>query len=231
MLNFEIAMFTMKYACALIGIILTLATAGRSGVDLTRVTGLARAGVFQQGEEERKAEILSPAGGSALQGVVAITGTTDLDGFRAAEIAFAYQSDPTETWFLIQQMTQPVKEGSLASWDTTTITDGNYRLRLQVFLQGGEVLVMVVNGLRVRNYTLIETSTPEVGARLETPTSTASPLPDFQVTPRSPTPAPTNPAELSPGDLRRSVLGGSLGVLAALALGGLYIGGRRIMRR
>lgn len=215
-------MFGMKPAGALLNILLALLVIGQGF--------LFSAGERWQ-EDEPKVEILSPGGGTALQGVVAITGTTDMAGFRSAEISFAYQSDPTRTWFIIQQMTRPVKEGSLASWDTTTITDGDYRLRLQVILEGGEVQEFVVGGLRVRNYTRIETSTPEAGSRLETPTLTASPLPDFQVTPRSPTPAPTNPAELSAVDLQKSVLGGAVGVLAALALGALYIGGRRVFRR
>lgn len=230
MLNFEIAMFTPKL-CALAGIMLMLAAAWLSIFDPGAMPGFALAGVLQQGQEEQQIAIQTPGGGSALQGVVAITGTTQISGFRAAEIAFAYQSDPTGTWFLIQQLTQPVNEGSLASWDTTTITDGDYRLRLQVFLQGGEVQEFMVSGLRVRNYTRIETSTPEIGIHLESPTPTASPLADFQVTPRSPTPAPTNPAEISTGDVQKSVFGGAAGVLVALAVGALYIGGRKLLRR
>lgn len=191
--------------------------------------GMLEAGMHWQ-DEEQKAEILSPEGGSALQGVVVITGTTDIDGFRSAEIAFAYQTDPTRTWFTIQQLTQPVKESTLASWDTTTITDGDYRLRLQIILDGGGVQEVIVEGLRVRNYTRVETSTPDASTRIVTPTLTASPLPDFQVTPRSRTPFPTNPAEVSAYDLRKSFLGGALGVMAALAFGLLYIGARKVLR-
>jgi len=51
----------------------------------------------------------SPHPGEALQGAVSIGGTTELPGFRSAEVTFAYQSDPTGTWFLIQQSSKPVK--------------------------------------------------------------------------------------------------------------------------
>jgi hypothetical protein len=90
--------------------------------------------------------------------VVEIFGTSGLEGFRAAEISFAYQNDPTATWFLIQQTSQPVVDGLLARWDTSTITDGQYRLRLQVFFQDGQVMEQVIGGLRVRATISMHTS-------------------------------------------------------------------------
>jgi hypothetical protein len=163
---------------------------------------------------------------------VTISGTTDIPGFRSAEISFAYQSDPTNTWFIIQQSAAPVKEGALAAWDTTTITDGAYRLRLQVFLQDGQVKESLVTGLRVRNYTLIETSTPEARqAGQETPTPTASPRPDFQVSAREVTPLPTNPAQVTPQHLEQSALRGVLVAAAAAVAAALYLGLKAIFRR
>jgi hypothetical protein len=181
-----------------------------------------------------QAQIDLPRPGEPLQGMVSISGTTDIPGFRSAEISFAYQADQTNTWFILQQSVAPVKAGALAAWDTTTITDGIYRLRLQVFLQDGQVQERLVTGLRVRNYTLIETSTPAPEASpsgQETPTPTSTPRTDFQVTPVEVTPLPTNPAQVTPQHLGLSTLRGVLIVVAVSLAGGLYLGMRTIFRR
>jgi hypothetical protein len=182
--------------------------------------------------EAPQATISLPRPGEALQGVVSINGTTDVPGFRSAEVDFAYQTDSTGTWFLIQQSGTPVKDGALATWDTTTITDGEYRLRVRVFLQNGQLMESVVSGLRVRNYTVIETSTAEARpAGQETPTPTATPRPDFQVKTLEVTPLPTNPAQLTPLAMQASALRGVMAVLGALLAAGLYVGLRAVFRR
>jgi hypothetical protein len=181
-----------------------------------------------------------PAGGAALQGVVAVQGRTAVLGFQFAEVAFAYRSDPTNTWFLIQQSGTAVEDGLLANWDTSTITDGDYRLRLQVFLKDGQVLEMFVDGLRVRNYSPVETSTPApAGESIITSQSSPAapllpsqtPLSDFQVIARTPTLLPTNPAVLSTERLQRSAVQGIGFVIFALLAGGMYAGLRRLFRR
>jgi hypothetical protein len=182
-------------------------------------------------QPEPQARIAAPLPGEALQGLVEISGTTALEDFAAAEIAFAYQDDPTGTWFLILQTDQPVLEGLLARWDTSTITDGIYRLRLQVFLWDGQVLESVVEGLRVRNYTPVETSTPApLPTGQPTLTLTPTPLMDFAVTVPAMTPLPTNPAQLSGRHFAASALRGVLVVFGALAAGALYLGFRWLFR-
>ncbi len=185
---------------------------------------------------EPQARVASPLPGEALQGVVPISGTTDLPGFRLAEVAFAYQADPTGTWFVIQQSSTPVKDGALAAWDTTTITDGIYKLRVQVFLRDGQVKETTLDGLRVRNYTPIETSTPErtLAAQApgeETPTPTATPRGDYQVRAVQAAPLPTNPAQITPQHFEASALRGVMVVFGASLLGALYLGLRAIARR
>ena len=84
---------------------------------------------------------------------------SEIVGFQSAEVAFAYGKD-NSTWFLITGSDQPVRDGVLASWDTTTIADGTYLLRVRVNTSDGEVVEVEAKDLRVRNYTPIETSTP-----------------------------------------------------------------------
>ncbi len=158
-------------------------------------------------------QLNAPLPGSALQGSVTVSGVTDLPDFQSAEVSFSYTGAQPESWFLLQQMHAPIKAGQLAVWDTTTIADGNYRLRLQVFLTNGKVLEATISGLRVRNYTSVETSTPtSAGAMTATrPAMTATPLP-VTTTPRAtPTALRSNPAQVQPGNLETS-LGLGIGV-------------------
>lgn len=171
-------------------------------------------------------EITAPAAGAALQGLVQVNVQPGLPDVQNAELAFAYTGDTTGTWFLIWESGQPIDAGELAVWDTTTITDGDYDLRLLVTTAPGEQLQSLVRGLRVRNYTPIETSTPApVQQQTPTPTSTPTPLP-------SDTPAPlvappdvpaSNPASLGIEQVRQVALRAGLVVLLMFLLGMIYV--------
>lgn len=185
------------------------------------------------------AAITSPAGGQALQGVVSIQGNTAVDGFQAAELSFSYSNNPTQTWFLILQSDTPVANGLLAQWDTTVISDGIYTLRLVVLHTDGSQETIIVAGVRVRNYTTIETDTPAP------PTPTATPAPQDTSEPTlSPTPTveqaptgiltatqlPLNPLQVSRLDVAASVGMGAMAGLGILVLLGLYQALRLLFR-
>ncbi len=165
--------------------------------------------------------ITSPTDGQVLYGTIAILGTFPDEGVIVAEISFAYSSDPT-VWFPIAQILPPVHQGTLAIWDTTRITDGEYDLRLHVQFQDGTSRQAFVRGLRVRNFTPTETPSP-VPVPTFTPTETPSPVPVPTFTPTSdlpptslpdeiptrrptPTPLPPNPLTLSLADIGGVVL-------------------------
>ena len=81
--------------------------------------------------------ITSPAAEEVLRGPVTVTGTLDVPSFASAHLDFAYASNPTDTWFTIQAFSGPVVDSTLAAWDTTSITDGDYILRLRVDFEDG----------------------------------------------------------------------------------------------
>src|SRR5215211_931214 len=83
--------------------------------------------------------ITSPAPNETLRGQVNIIGSTDMPNFVSAQLDFAYASSAAETWFPLQALSQPVFDSPLYTWDTTTITDGGYILRLRVFVADGSV--------------------------------------------------------------------------------------------
>ena len=168
--------------------------------------------------------ILSPRQGEVLQGTVTITGSSAETGFLSSEVDFAYAGDTTGTWFLVAAASQPVDSNTLATWDTTTITDGNYNLRLRVYLKDGTHLDAIIPDQRVRNYTPVETPTPAPTAILPTltPTDTLTPTP-FP----TPTPLPVNPAVLTRADISTSLVYGGLGAVILIIILGIYFWLRR----
>ncbi len=172
------------------------------------------------------AAILSPLAGQAVQGSVPVIVFSDIQGFQSAELSFGYTKDLTGTWFLIAQNTQPVANGEMGTWDTNLITDGDYNLRLEVVLQDGSKIDTAVTGVRVRNYSLVETSTPTpvtptaTLAPGERPTATATLIPTITATA---TLLPTNQAEMTGGQITGSLTKGALGTIIVFVILGLYI--------
>ncbi|MEW6717056.1 MAG: hypothetical protein AB1345_06110 [Chloroflexota bacterium] len=169
--------------------------------------------------------LTSPLPGQALQGLVAISGSTDAEGFERAELYIGYAQDATNTWFLIYESTQPLTQALLTNWDTTQITDGTYTLRLLIVLQDGDFIQVLVPELRIRNYTPIETNTPTSTA---TPDSahlfiqTATPSPTSTPPPPTRTPYPPNPAEIQPPQISGAIICGAVGTLLLFGLIGLH---------
>jgi len=195
---------------------------------LTGVTAIPQGSPIAQQAATAPGAITSPMPNAALQGLVAIQGSTAIDNFHNWSLEFAYVGDPTDTWFLISESDQPVDDGTLAEWDTTTITDGDYILRLTTQPADGEAIASSVS-VRVRNYTPIETTTPG-----PTTVPTATPLGNADrsvFSDTTPTPLPTNPAELTPQSLASGIKTGIMIVIGSFVLIGFYVYLRGIFRR
>jgi hypothetical protein len=147
----------------------------------------------------------SPKNGDLVQGIVEIRGSTNIRDFKSAEVSFGFIDDKSETWFPIQFTDQPKQNDVLTNWDTTTITDGDYRIRVLVNLTDGTQVEARATEIRVRNY-----SRDEKISRTDTvPTSFPQPLATVAIP--SPTPMQANPAEVSEGALTFSLLQGAAG--------------------
>jgi hypothetical protein len=172
------------------------------------------------------ADITQPTIGQALVGVVTIEGSASHPSFLSYDLSFAYENGEAETWFLIMDNVEnPVIDGRLGIWDTSSITDGDYKLRLRVNLENGSALESIVSGLRVRNTTPVETATPGLAAQ---------PIEDR---PQSPTvtPLPT-PQPRKVSNSRKTALalwvGGSIGATGLLLAGiGLILRRRAMLQR
>ncbi len=193
-------------------------------VGLLVLAVFAPVGAAAQGQSPLRID--APTSGQVLNGLVNVTGSSAVDGFFASELSFAYASDSAPTWFLIYSSDQPVTDGLLAAWDTNTVTDGVYNLRLRVTLQDGSTLETTVSGLRIRNQTptetptLAPTATPDFVRAGMTPIP-ATPLPAATWTPLpTPTDLPRNPATVLPAELTSSLGRGiALAFLSFLAIG------------
>jgi hypothetical protein len=192
--------------------------------------------VQAQDLDNRQGEISSLEDGQAARGIVPIQGNTQVGAFLSWELNFGYSSDTTGTWFLIAEGDEPIEDGLLSEWDTTRITDGIYNLRLTIFLEGGRRSHTTVEGIRVRNYTPIETNTPiptftstpyTLTPLPETPTATATETP----VPASPTPLPTNPLVVPTSVFSYSILRGMAGALAFFVIIGLYTTIKRTLKK
>jgi hypothetical protein len=185
---------------------------------------IALAPLSVSAQTEDHAEITHPAPGQAVSGLVTITGTAAHPWFVNYDLTFTYASNPTGTWFpLSDPVDTPVFDGRLALWDTTNITDGEYTLRLRVFLQDGTILTTAVEGIRVRNRMPIETPTPPPITTSAAPTATPPP----------PTPVPARPT-IPPGPARMHVedaaATGMLVSFGGLGLLAMYTGIRSAAR-
>ncbi len=177
--------------------------------------------------------ITSPAPDEVLRGEVTVTGRLDVSGFASARLDFAYASNPTDTWFTIQAFSEPVIDSTLAVWDTTSITDGDYVLRLRVNFEDGSfqevtLPIKVGNDIPISTPTVEPTSTPDE-ATILIPTPflvAASPTPTDLPRP-TPTALPANTAALEQNEVYASLGRGALVILGLFALAGLIIRVRR----
>lgn len=177
-------------------------------------------------EEQSGARFSAPTGGQAVQGIVSIEIEIDAEDIRALELAFRYTGVGSANWFGIYQTDQSPPETQVILWDTTTISDGTYDLRLSIYLSNGEQIESIVEGVRVRNYSAIETNTPvptPIPGSTVQPTETPLPTSTSTPFPATATTLPPNPAAVTTNRLLQSLLQGSLFTLLAITLLGLYV--------
>jgi hypothetical protein len=180
---------------------------------------------FSQSEAE-DVYISSPVPEQVVQGLVEITGSAAPKGFEEYSLSFQLQDSPLETRFEIESSSKKVESGKLGDWETSTLTDDTYVLELRVTLLDGDQLVHVVEGIRVRNYSPIETSTPEteINPTDQEPVPTDEDSGKTVITPNisSPSELAPNPAEINIKDIQGSVIRGVVLGAAVIVILALY---------
>jgi len=225
----------IPYACSLVVFLLFTSVAGARQAQVgPTVTPTVEAGTQVVTQNP---QIISPKAGQVLQGNLPVVVDTTFQKFQSVELTFAYANNPTKTWFLIYQGIQPVSNGPLVAWDTSLITDGDYDLRMVITFLDGTQQSVDVAGLRVRNYSPVETDTPAPATPTSPPAIADTPIPTITPThlpspiPPAATPLPPNPAELQQQDVWFNAGKGALAIVGLFALAGLYRAVRSLGRK
>lgn len=176
--------------------------------------------------------VLSPMDGQVVAGTVEIKGSVPDDDFDYAEVSFAFSDETVSNWFLISRLDQTVHDETLALWDTTTITDGVYKLKVTVHRKNGTTSEIMVEDIRVGNYTHydVPTATAAAVSAVETPSANETVEPTVVMKPL-PTDLPRNPASIGEDDFKLSLISGvTLAVLVLVVLS-IYVLFRRVARK
>jgi hypothetical protein len=112
--------------------------------------------LFAQDNQLDLVRITSPQEGDVLQGSVYIQGSVTGSTFQYAEVSFQYQETQSSNWFFISTIDTPVVDDTIAIWDTSTIADGLYRVKVVAFYEDDRTQEAVINNLDIRNYTPID---------------------------------------------------------------------------
>jgi hypothetical protein len=125
-----------------------------------------------------------PVSGSQVAGYITIVGSASHPRFLQYALEWGPDPNPGNLWYpLMPPRNQPVINGGLGSWDTRTVQDGFYQVRLHVWLNDGTETYGIVTGLHVSN-----------NRPTAVPTLTATPKPN-----RSPTINPIPGQQLTAG--------------------------------
>jgi 1A family penicillin-binding protein len=128
-----------------------------------------------------RVELTQPAAGSFVLGVVGVYGSARIDDLDHYELQYGIGDNPIG-WGTVTWQNNAMEDGLLAAWDTRTLTNGLYSLRVVAIDRRGNNVTSPAIRVMVQNPT--PTPTPTV-----TPTATPT---------ETPTPSPTPTATLTP---------------------------------
>lgn len=144
--------------------------------------------------------LTSPEAGSAVMGKVEVTGYIKATNFAGYDLEFTHSSSAESGWFTIQTGAENPTDGVFGVWDTSSISDGDYSLRLTVHYKDGTKTEILIENIRVRNYSPIETTSPRENS-LKQPTNLPSIQPTFRPPAEIPRAYSKNGIEISNSDL------------------------------
>jgi hypothetical protein len=123
--------------------------------------------------QEPRPIIAQPAQNAPVRGEVQIVGSATHPQFQRYELYFTAWPPPSDqSWvFIGEAHFNPVQLGLLGTWDSRSVTDGRYGLRVRVVKQDGNYLDSEPRIVEVANFREVASPTPEVAE------ATAEPLP------------------------------------------------------
>lgn len=125
--------------------------------------------------------ISEPADGDSISGIVVVRGTADHPQFLRYELAFLQTFSLGSDWIVFAQGDQPVRDNTLAVWDTTVgqplspvFPDGSYRLRLRVVREDYNYDEYFVSNLVIANLSATPSPTSTLTTTLPLPATLPS---------------------------------------------------------
>ena len=122
-----------------------------------------------------------PVDGSQIAGYITIVGSASHPRFLQYALEWGPDPNPGNLWYPITApQINPVINGGLGAWNTTTMQDGVYQVRLHVWLNDGTDTFDIATGIRISNQqptavpTLTQTPKPNQAP-------TINPIPSQQV--------------------------------------------------
>jgi PKD repeat protein len=109
--------------------------------------------------------ILSPIPGNVVAGNIQVLGSAMHPQFLQYQLEYGPDPNPGNLWYAATgPIQQPVMNNLLGIWNTGTVQDGTYQLRLRVFLRDATSLSTVVNNIRIQNRvpTQVPSATPNI---------------------------------------------------------------------
>lgn len=125
----------------------TLSPAESTQAALSPVTQSAPSGA--SGCVPDQINITAPKPGDQVTGVIELSGTASIPNFGF----YKYEISPigANAWATVSAGDQPVQNGKLGDWDTTTLANGDYFLQLVLIDNVGITLEPCVIAVRVQN--------------------------------------------------------------------------------
>jgi hypothetical protein len=130
-------------------------------------------------QQAELAFITFPGDNEVVRGVISITGSAAHPAFDRFQIAYAREPvSGNNAWTIIGvERREQIINGELAVWDTRTVPDGSYSLRLRVIRLDGNYGEIEARQIVVANTQPTPTPTSAEAARPAVPTTTPTPLP------------------------------------------------------
>jgi PKD repeat protein len=158
----------MRFVFRLVGISLPLLIISIFWPSLSNLSapasGKALADLVSQ-QPSIRITITSPQSGSMVSGIVPILGSTSHPQFLQYQVQYAPEPNPQNVWYSTGILSRfPVTDGWLGAWNTASLPNGIYNLRLSVSVSNGNALATLTSNIRVQNQApLTPTPTPEIG--------------------------------------------------------------------
>ncbi len=174
-----------------------------------------------------------PQAGSVVNGTVAVSGAASLGGADFQRYALEFSTAGLDSWVIIAVGRQPVNGGVLGVWNTNSLPDGNYSLRVRAIDRAAQYCEGFVSPIQVQKNSAPPPPPPTQPPAVQPTQSTANnnqnsnnnnqaasrvPTPFFQTTP----PATFQPfatlAPLQPSDPPPAIVAATVAPISGIAI-------------